>query len=334
MTPARAVLATVAVLGAGCAGSDADSTQPTVAAVSAPPSSSLAPTTSQPAPVNSANGHDAILEFRNEIGPRAIDLDHEMMMVVDAVETSADDIFVRLRVANSSDRYLDLGVRGNRYGPLLVMRDDLDNTYDGLAVEPAGIPGSSIGHVRFRLRGPVDPDAATLTFELATQRGTLESPPVGAPADDGVYWSTESAPTQLAVEIGDLGVEVVDIVDRGTHLDVSVRTSDQSADQALWEALLATLTAGDVTPLQSLPHRRTPEPAASEISVLRFAIPPTGTDDFTLSIAGTEIDNPTAPAATDADVPAASSPRLPEMIHQWLTDEPFPASSITTHDDP
>lgn len=115
-------------------------------------------------------------------------------MTVDAVDVEGDDILVRIRVENSDDGYLDMGVQNTIYGPLLVMRDDRDNSYESYAVEPAGIPGRRIADLSFRLAGPLDPAAETFMLELATQRGPLTSPDGTVPDGDGVRWRVAEAP--------------------------------------------------------------------------------------------------------------------------------------------
>jgi len=131
---------------------------------------------------------DRSIELRDETGPSVHVPDQDMAMTIDAIEVDGNDILVRLRVENRKDGYLDLGVQGTRYGPLLVMRDEDDRRYEGRAVEPAGIPGERVADLSFRLDGPLDPDAETFTLELTTQRGPLVSPAAGLPADDGVRW--------------------------------------------------------------------------------------------------------------------------------------------------
>lgn len=131
---------------------------------------------------------DGQIEFRDEVGPHVEAPDRAMAMTVDAVETAGDHVLIRLRVENSDDGYLDMGVQGTIYGPLLVMRDDRDNMYESLAVEPAGVPGRRIADLSFRLTGPLDPDATRFTLELATQRGPLTSPTAPLSTQDGVRW--------------------------------------------------------------------------------------------------------------------------------------------------
>lgn len=139
------------------------------------------------APVTPAEAEVAI-EFRDEVGPHTNAPDRAMAMTVDAVEVVGDDILIRLRVENSSDHYLDMGVEDTIYGPLLVMHDDRGNVYESYAVEPAGVPGRRIADLSFRLIGPLKPDAASFTLELATQRGPLTSPSAPLPNLDGVRW--------------------------------------------------------------------------------------------------------------------------------------------------
>lgn len=131
------------------------------------------------------------IELRDATGPHVDAPDRAMAMTVDAVEVAGDDILVRLRVENEDDGYLDLGVQGTRYGPLLVMRDDPGHVYPGRAVEPAGIPGRRVADLSFRLDGPLDRDAETFTVELTTQRGPLVSPPAALPDGDGVRWRVD-----------------------------------------------------------------------------------------------------------------------------------------------
>lgn len=145
---------------------------------------------------------DRSIELRDEAGPSVDAPDREMAMTVDAVETHGADILVRLRVENRDDGYLDLGVQDTIYGPLLVMRDDRGNVYDGRAEEPAGIPGRRVADLSFRLDGPIEPDAEAFTLELATQRGPIASPSAALPDGDGVRWRVDdradgdgSAPT-------------------------------------------------------------------------------------------------------------------------------------------
>lgn len=131
------------------------------------------------------------IELRDEPGPFVEVPERDMAMTVDAVEVDGSDILVRLRVENHRDEYLDLGVRGTRYGSLLVLTDDLDHAYPGRAVEPAGIPGGRVADLSFRLDGPLDRDAETFTLELTTQRGPLVSPATDLPATDGVRWRVD-----------------------------------------------------------------------------------------------------------------------------------------------
>lgn len=128
------------------------------------------------------------IELRDETGPHVDAPDRAMAMTVDAVEFDGDDILIRLRVENSDDGYLDMGVQDTIYGPLLVMRDDQNNVYEARAVEPAGIPGRRIADLSFRLDGPLDRNAESFTLELATQRGPLITPSAELPTGDGVRW--------------------------------------------------------------------------------------------------------------------------------------------------
>jgi len=128
------------------------------------------------------------IEYRDETGPHVDAPDRAMAMTVDAVDIAGDDILVRLRVSNSDDSYLDMGIQETIYGPLLVMRDDRENLYQSYAVEPAGIPGRRIADLRFRLAGPLDLGSNSFTLELATQRGPLTSPSASLPEHDGIRW--------------------------------------------------------------------------------------------------------------------------------------------------
>lgn len=136
-------------------------------------------------------GADAPIELRDQIGPHVDAPDRAMAMTVDAIDVVGDDILVRVRVSNSDDRYLDLGVQDTIYGPLLLMRDDREHLYESYAVEPAGIPGHRIAHLSFRLAGPLDPGATTFTLELATQRGPLIAPDATLPSGDAVRWRVD-----------------------------------------------------------------------------------------------------------------------------------------------
>lgn len=131
---------------------------------------------------------DRSIELRDEVGPSVDVPEQDMAMTIDAVEFEGDFILVRLRVENRADGYLDLGVQGTWYGPLLVMHDDRDRRYEGRADEPAGIPGKRVADLSFRLDGPLDRDADTFTLELTTQRGPIVSPSESLPKGDGVRW--------------------------------------------------------------------------------------------------------------------------------------------------
>ncbi len=134
---------------------------------------------------------ESSIEFRDEVGPSVAAPERSMAMTVDAVDVADDDILIRVRVTNGADDYLDMGVQQTIYGPLLVMRDDLENRYESYAVEPAGIPGRRLAELSFRLAGPLDPAASTFTLELATQRGELTSPPGPLPERDAVRWRVD-----------------------------------------------------------------------------------------------------------------------------------------------
>jgi hypothetical protein len=151
------------------------------------------------------------LELRDEIGPHVDVPDRAMAMTVDAIDIAGDDILVRLRVANRDGRYLDLGVEGTIYGPLLVMRDDRGNAYESYAVEPAGIPGRRVADLSFRLAGPLDRSSTSFTLELATQRGPLSSPATALPERDGIRWRVDDpvVATATSVDTGPGGPEPV-----------------------------------------------------------------------------------------------------------------------------
>ncbi|MEP1125815.1 MAG: hypothetical protein ABJH68_18195 [Ilumatobacter sp.] len=140
---------------------------------------------------------DTPIELRDQVGPHVDAPERSMSMTVDAVDTVGNDVLVRLRVANSDDDYLDMGVQDTIYGPLLVMRDDRGNLYESLAVEPAGVPGRRIADLSFRLAGPIDPDATSFTLELATQRGPLTSPTAALPLHDGIRWRIDVPSTAV-----------------------------------------------------------------------------------------------------------------------------------------
>ncbi len=141
------------------------------------------------------------IELRDEVGPHVDAPDRAMAMTVDAIDVAGDDILVRLRVGNRDDGYLDLGVQGTIYGPLLVMRDDRGNVYDSYAVEPAGIPGRHVADLSFRLAGPLDRGSTSFTLELATQRGPLTSPAAPLPVDDGVRWRVDDPVVATATSV-------------------------------------------------------------------------------------------------------------------------------------
>ncbi len=149
------------------------------------------------------------IELRDETGPHVDAPDRAMAMTVDAIEIAGDDILVRLRVGNSDDGYLDMGVRGTIYGPLLVMRDDRGGVYESYAVEPAGIPGRRVADLSFRLAGPLDRDSTSFTLELATQRGPLTSPAATLPERDGIRWRVDDEPGATATSVDTGGSEPV-----------------------------------------------------------------------------------------------------------------------------
>ena len=285
---------------------------------------------------------ELVVESRVEIGPRALDIDAAMMLVVDALDVSGDDIFVRVRVVNASDQFLNVEDEDNLYGPLLVIRDDRDNTYPARAVEPAGVASYTVGDMRFRVDGPFDPDAEDITVEVATSRGILATEPIAAPDGGVVRWLTESpAVRSFDSAVGDQDdrtVRVTGIVDRGTHLDVSVEASDPSAGFSIPDDVSATLTSADGTELESL----VPDPSAilqtNEFGgVLRFlGMLPAGSAALTLTVAGVDIEIrlDKAAAAVPAlsgtvEPPFADPSRLPDLLHFDVHPEPLPTTTIT-----
>lgn len=151
------------------------------------------------------------IEFRDGAGPRVDTPERAMAMTVDAVETKGDDILVRVRVENTDDGYLDMGVEDTIYGPLLVMRDDRGNRYDSYAVEPAGVPGRRVADLSFRLIGPLDRDSTSFELELATQRGPLTTPAAPLPHHDGIRWriDDQAAATPTSAATNPVGSEPI-----------------------------------------------------------------------------------------------------------------------------
>ena len=286
---------------------------------------------------------EVVVESRSEIGPRALDIDAAMMLVVDALDVSGDDIFVRVRVVNGSDRFLNVEDDDDLYGPLLVIRDDRDNAYLARAVEPAGVDRYTVGSMRFRVDGPFDPVAEEFTVEVATSRGLLATEPIAAPDGDVVRWLTES-PTALFSDLivtdqDNRTVRVTGIVDRGTHIDVSVEVRDPSAVFSLPDDVSATLTLADGTELESLVVLDPPAILQSnEFSgVLRFlGAVPAGSGALTLTMAGIDIEIPLDRAAaaypTQAgtiEPPFADPPRLPDLLHFDVNPELLSTTTIT-----
>ena len=343
----------VATLLSACAGSGSASTRSgsdPVSSDATPGASDVAATTDDSSPpdavavtveAQSDTGSDDVdTENRQEIGPRVLDADGTVMMVVDSLDVSGDDILVGLRVVNGSDGFLNVSVDYTRYGPLLVVRDDRGNTDSSLAIEPAGIESHQIGRLGFRLHGPFDPDATEFTVELATNRGLLTTEPIPAPASDVVRWWRESPPmtfSDLAGTDHDRTIQVEQVVDRGTHVDVSVRATDGSAGFSIPDDTHATLTMSDGAELESLPpDPLAPDQAAQQVDaftgILRFVgTLPTGAEAITLHLAGVDVDIPLAaqPPSTTDDPPLADLPGLRDLLDRKLTTEPLPTSTIT-----
>lgn len=286
---------------------------------------------------------EVVVESRSEIGPRALDIDAAMMLVVDALDVSGDDIFVRVRVVNGSDQFLNVEDEDDLYGPLLVIRDDRNNAYLARAVEPAGVDSYTVGSMRFRVDGPFDPVAEEFTVEVATSRGRLATEPIAAPDGDAVRWLTES-PTVLFSDLvvrdqDNRTVHVTGIVDRGTHIDVSVEASDPSAGFSIPDDVSATLTLADGTELESLVVLDPPSILQSNEfgGVLRFlGAVPAGPGALTLTMAGIDIEIPLNRAAAadraqaeTIEPPFADPPRLPDLLHFDVTPELLSTTTIT-----
>ncbi len=337
-----------------CAGNDPATTEPgsdpTRSEVAVPIATGDIPgaTDAPPAAVltvedsSTAEPGDVVVETRSEIGPRALDIEAAMMMVVDSIDVSGDDILVRLRVVNGSDQIFNVGVAHTWYGPLLEIRDNHDNTYRALAVEPAGVDSHSVSHMRFRLEGPFDPDAEEFTVELATNGGRLTTDLIAAPDGDVVrWWSTSPAVTFTDVVVSDQdnrSVQVLDVADRGTHLDVSIRASDaSSAGFSIPDDVSATLTLADGTKLKPLQFERMETRQASQFTgVLRFlGTLPTGSRALSLNMAGIDVEIPldcrdaACPARSPIEPRFAELPALPDLLHFMVKTEPLPTSTIT-----
>lgn len=277
------------------------------------------------------------------IGPRAIDVDRDMAMVLDSIATDGDDIFVRVRVVNlNGSDWLDVGADDTFYAPLLVLRDDLGSTYPARAVEPAGVYDRSIGRFELRLDGPLDSNATELSAELATQRGPLATGTFDAPSGDAVRWWTEAPPVSFsdlsATDPDGRTLAVVGLVDRGTHIEVSVRASDQLSTLSTAD-LGATLTLADGTELTALPHDPAAlPPSRTVVGVLSFpGALPTGATTVTLHFAGLEIEIPVpdlSSLSSTAPGPAlADTPRLPDLIDAKIFNDPLPTSTLTPDED-
>lgn len=140
-----------------------------------------------------------VVETRSRLGPLAIDDEREMTLAVDSMHLVDDDILVRVRVTNDGDQALAIGADDTLYGPLVVLHDDLSNTYPARAVEPAGVYAHSTGLLELRVDGPLDPGAAEFTVELSTDRGPLETEPTEVPTGDAVrWWSGETTTSDVA----------------------------------------------------------------------------------------------------------------------------------------
>lgn len=333
-TPASAVI--VVVLASACAGDGSEpiddvamseragageASSDSIAAAAEPASPALAGSVT----VSADDDAPLAVEDRLEIGPRAVDLERSMTMVVDSLDASGDDIFIRLRIANFRDEYLDLGVQHTRIGPLVVMYDDRGSSYESLAVEPAGIQPSSVGYVRFRLAGPLDPAAEEFIVELASQRGTLITPPAPTPIGGSVRWmdaraSSTPGPT---VTHGERVIRAREFVDHGTHVEILIEASDSSNDLAVADMLDTTLIARDGTRIQPFGLSAPAEPRVDVLTAeLRFPVPPSGMDDVTLEMAGVAVGVPDVfSPAPDVDPSFAESPRLPDLLDQWITFE-------------
>ncbi len=302
------------------------------------PADPAAPTdTPTPADTAAPEEPDGGVETRHEIGPRAVDLDRHMMLVVDSIAVSVDSIFVRVRVVNlHGEEWLDVGADDTFYGPLLALRDDLGNTYPARAEEPAGVYEHSIGRFELRLDGPLDPRASELTVELATQRGTLATQPFAPPIGNAVRWWMEAPAvsfSNLSVSDGDdRTVHVLSVVDRGTHVEVSIDASDTAPEPWSIDDLDATLTLADGTELSALPHDAPVAGRTDRVAgVLRFPGAVTGGTPAVLTVGGVAVEIPAieTPPSTVSEAPLADLPRLPDLIDAKIFNDPLPASVIT-----
>lgn len=273
-------------------------------------------------------------EVRPHVGPRAFDDVAATLVVLDALESAGDDVFVRLRVVNGSATFLDLGVRDTFYGPLAVMTDDLGGDYPAFAVEPTGVDAHSVGQLRLRLRGPLDPAASELTLRLETIRGPLTIDRVPAPCGDAVAWWSEGLPVSVdgaaTAGHGERTMRVTEVVDRGSHLEVALEV-EAASDGGLGPVSLTSTDDGEYPLVPFGAEPRTP--AGTSVVILRFVGP---FDDavgaLRLTAARVELDIPTidpsGAGTASGDPPVAPSAQLPELLHHWLTDEPLPLSVV------
>lgn len=288
---------------------------------------------------------DEVAETQREVGPRALDIEAGLMMVVDAVDVSGDDMFVRVRVVNASEKFVNVQEESGLYGPLLVIRDDHDNSYPARAVEPAGVHASSVGEMRFRIDGPLDPAAQEITFEIATTVGRLETTPIAVPDGGVARWLTESPIVTFAEPVlgerGNRAVQVLDIADRGTHLEVTTRVRDESEELTIPGDVSATLTSADGIAFTSLPlDSRRPEQSTEFTGVLRFlGTLPTEGGVMTLRMAGVDVEIelpcaqrscPEPSTSAQTELPFAISARLPDLLHFDVKPHPLPGTTIIT----
>lgn len=77
------------------------------------------------------------IELRRSVGPRAVDADEAISMIVDSIDVSGGDIFLAIRVVDGTDELLDLGIEEALFGSPQSIRDDLGNTY------PRDVPSGS-----------------------------------------------------------------------------------------------------------------------------------------------------------------------------------------------
>lgn len=275
------------------------------------------------------------VEFRSEIGPRVFDVERSMMLLVDSIEVSEDSIHISARVVNLGEEGFDVGAEDTRYAPLVVLRDDLGNTYPALANEPAGVRAASVSHFELRLEGPLDPDATELTVELTTNKGLLTTEPFPTLQGGAIRWWSEAPPVPLSdVIAGDQGapaLEVLELVDRGTHLDVSFQASGAAAEVSGTGEVRATLT-GEETELESLTVTgEEPHESGSIDGVLTFpGALPIGSDTVTLNVNDITLEIPTTqPSSGAAEPPFADLARLPDLINAKINNRLLPPSIVT-----